>query len=155
MKVSATEEHALRCLMRMASAWKEGESITIPEVARREGMSPQYAAKLAAMLRRGGLVRSVRGMKGGVGLSRPPEAITVTQVLAALAGAPIRTGPCLGPEGPVCQRAGDCGLRAVCTRVTAVVTGMLDEVTLADLVANGRPAAGDGTKGARWPSAAR
>jgi Rrf2 family protein len=161
MKVSATEEHGLRCLMRLAIAWKAGESVTIPEVARCEGMSPPYAAKLVAMLRRAALVRSVRGVKGGVGLSRAPESITLTEAMSALAGSPVRTGPCMGPEGVRCDRQGTCGLRGVWDRVTTVVTGVLDGVTLADLVANGRSEAGGGesrsgvTAPARWSSEPR
>lgn len=160
MKVSATEELGLRCLMRLADAWREGEYLTIPEVARREGMSPQYAAKLIAMLRRGGLVRSLRGVKGGVSLSRAPDAVTLTESLAALAGTPVRTGPCMGPDGTRCDRAAGCGLRSVWDRVTNVVTGVLDGVTLADLVVNGRPDAGGGSNRegrapARWASEPR
>jgi len=161
MKVSATEEHGLRCLMRLATAWKAGETVTIPEVARCEGMSPQYAAKLVAMLRRGALVRSVRGVKGGVGLARAPESITLTEALAALAGVPVRTGPCMALDGPRCERAGTCGLRGVWDRVTHVVTDVLDGVTLADLVVNGRSeAGGDGSRQgpptpARWSTEPR
>lgn len=153
MKVSSTEEHGVRCLMRLAVAWAEGESLTLPEVARREGMSPQYAAKLVSLLRRGGLVRSVRGVKGGVGLARDPATITLTEALAALAGTPVKTGPCLGPDGTRCDRMADCGLRGVWNRVTVVVTGVLDGVTLADLVAGGRPAAAGNGDRAKWSDA--
>jgi len=155
MKVSATEEHGVRCLMRLAIAWQAGVTTTLPEVARCENMSPQYAAKLAATLRRAGLVRSVRGVRGGVGLARAPETITLTEALAALSGTPVRTGPCMGPDGTDCSHQGHCGLRGVWTRVATVVTGVLDEVTLADLVAGGRPVPEAGPTAARWPSSPR
>ena len=156
MKVSATEEHGLRCLMRLAVAWKTGDPVTIPEVARCEGMSPTYVAKLVAILRRADLVRSVRGVKGGVGLSRAPENMTLTEAMSALAGAPVRTGPCMGPESMPCERSGTCGLRNVWNRVANAVTTVLDGVTIADLVEGGRAGAVGGetrdglTIPARW-----
>jgi len=155
MKVSATEEHGLRCLMRLAIAWQAGRPVTIPEVARAEAMSPQYAAKLVSMLRRAGMVRSTRGIQGGVALARPPESIPVGEALAALAGAPVRTGPCMVPGGGGCGLAATCGLHEVWARVAEAVDRVLDGVTLADLVARGRPEAGGPGSGghpgpARW-----
>ncbi len=160
MKVSATEEYGLRCLMRLAVAWGTGEFMTIPQVARLEGLSPQHVAKLVSILRRAGLVRSVRGMNGGVGLSRSPKDVTMTEALSALAGTPVRTGPCIGPSAAGCEMVGTCGLRNVWCRISDVVTGVLDGVTLADLVMNGRPGAAGlqqnaAIEPARWGSGTR
>jgi Rrf2 family protein len=73
VKVSATEEYGVRCLMRLARAWPEGRAVTTQQVASDEGLPPHYAAKLVGQFRRGGLVRSARGVRGGVRLARPPE----------------------------------------------------------------------------------
>ena len=50
MKITAQEEYGLRCLLRLARAAEEGHSLTIPEIAAAEGMSPPYVAKLLAVL---------------------------------------------------------------------------------------------------------
>ena len=77
MKLSAQEEYGLRCLLRLG-AQGDGGSLTIPEISRTEGISPEYVAKLMRILRQGGLVTSARGATGGYTLrapqSRSPQA---------------------------------------------------------------------------------
>jgi len=138
MRVSATEEHGLRCLMRLAACWKAGRETTLAEVARDEGLTPAYVAKLVAMLRRAGLVRSIRGSRGGVALARDPGQIPLSEALAALAGRAVRTGPCLDGEGEPCGQASSCGLRPVWLRVEQALEGILAGISIADLVRNGR-----------------
>src|SRR2546430_15546874 len=69
MRLSAQEEYGLRCLLQVARG-HEG-STTTPEIAEREGLSQAHVHKLMRFLRRGGLVKSVRGRKGGYQLARP------------------------------------------------------------------------------------
>src|SRR5436309_4143357 len=85
MKLSAQEEYGLRCLLRVASA-NEGESVTIPAIAKAEALSIAYTGKLMSFLRQGGFVESFRGQAGGYVVSRPPEKIGVAEVLAWLGG---------------------------------------------------------------------
>jgi len=134
MKISAAEEYGVRCLMRLAVAWDEGRGTTIPEVARAEGLSPEYAAKLISGLRRAGLVRSERGVGGGVALARAPRTITLAEAFEGLSGQPLRTGNCQSAKGGECVRAEGCGLRGVWGALTAVVMDVLSQVTIEDLV---------------------
>ena len=53
MKLSAQEEYGLRCLLRLG-AQGDGGNLTIPEISRIEGISPEYVAKLMRILRREG-----------------------------------------------------------------------------------------------------
>ncbi len=134
MKVSATEEFGVRCLVRLAEAWGQGRTATIPEVASREDISPQYAAKLIGLARHAGLVESIRGVNGGVRLARAPKEITLEDAFAALTGEALRTGRCVDPDQPTCTRAPDCGLRRVFGALNRVVLDLLSGVTLADMV---------------------
>ena len=59
MKLTTQEEYGLRCLLQLAR--KDTGSLTIPELSRREGMSPANVAKIMRLLRRAGFVRSTRG----------------------------------------------------------------------------------------------
>ena len=136
MKVSATEEYGLRCLMHLAKAHHLGATVTTPDVAAGEGLPPHYAAKLLVTLRRAGLVQSVRGVKGGVRLARPPEEITIADAFKALSGTAVRTGACMSTDAHVaCNRAAACGLRDVWATLTQIVTVLLSRITLADLIA--------------------
>lgn len=146
MKVSATEEFGVRCLMRLAQAWDRGTSATIPEVAGAEGMSPQYVAKLVGLARQAGLVETTRGVHGGIRLAREPGAITLHDAFEAFSGEALRTGRCVEPAASACGRAPDCGLRHVFGALRRVVSELLSNVTLRDLVRmegdrNWRPAA--------------
>ena len=85
MKFSAQEEYGLRCLLQIARLGPEG-SLTIPEIARHEGMSPTHVAKLLMILRRDGFLASTRGQQGGYALALPPEKTYVGDVLASLGG---------------------------------------------------------------------
>jgi Rrf2 family protein len=145
MKVSAAEEYGLRCLMRLAVARRDGRSVTTAEVALAEGLSPQYAAKLMGTLRRAGLVRAVRGVRGGVLLARAPETVTIAEAFGAMSGNPLRANVGCGPGGHAgCARRDECGLREVLGTLSRLVVGFLSRVTIADLV-EGTDAAVEGS----------
>ncbi|MBP7126458.1 Rrf2 family transcriptional regulator [Myxococcota bacterium] len=141
MRVSATEEHGLRCLMRLAACWQAGRETTLGEVAREEGLTLAYVAKLVALLRKAGLVRSLRGARGGIVLARDPQRIPLSEAMAALAGRAVRTGPCLDAGHPPCGQAASCGLRPVWMRVEETLDGILGGISLADVVREGRESA--------------
>ena len=86
MKLSANEEYGLRCLVRIGYAGAGG-SLTIPEMSQAEGVSPAYAAKILRGLRKGGLVKAVRGKEGGYTLARPAEQIVIGDVMDCSAAA--------------------------------------------------------------------
>ena len=89
MKLSDQEEYGLRCLLQMAR--RAGESVTIAELARLEGLSAPNAAKILRVLRRGGLVRSTRGQSGGYLLARPAGEINLGEALAQPQARPAAT----------------------------------------------------------------
>src|SRR6266446_5777399 len=82
MRLTAQEEYGLRCLLQVAR--QPDTAVTTPEIAEREGLSNAHVHKLMRLLRRGGMVKSVRGRKGGYQLARPAEQINVGAALASL-----------------------------------------------------------------------
>jgi Rrf2 family transcriptional regulator, cysteine metabolism repressor len=71
----------------MAELARSGDRpVPIKEVAERRGMPEQFLEQLFSTLRRGGLLTSHRGMKGGYTLSRPADEITVLEVVQTLDG---------------------------------------------------------------------
>src|SRR5215471_6403883 len=85
MKVTAQEEYGLRCMMQVAGSGPD-RPLTVHEIADREGLSSAYVAKLMNLLRDAGLVDSVRGRSGGYFIARPPEKMSISEILAALGG---------------------------------------------------------------------
>lgn len=79
---SQTSEYALRVVLCLASA--AGKPLTIPQLAKATRTPEGYLAKVLRNLARADLVRSQRGLHGGSVLTRPPEQITVYDVIQAV-----------------------------------------------------------------------
>jgi Rrf2 family protein len=139
MKLSAQEEYGLRCLLQVARSGPEG-NMTIPEIARIEGLSIPHVAKLMRSLRRGGFVKSVRGQAGGYKLTRMPEQINIGEVLAWLGGRLFEPSFCSMHAGmaKLCTHSVDCSIRSLWQSVQHVVDQMLGKVTLNDLLGGER-----------------
>jgi Rrf2 family protein len=134
MKLTAQEEYGLRCLVQLASAPEA--TGTIHEIARREGLTPAYVAKLLGVLRRAGLVSATRGHKGGYALARPAAAIDLSEAIIALGGrlyskqfCPTHSG-----GGGRCAHDGNCSIRPVLVGLDRLVHDALSKVTLKSLV---------------------
>jgi len=137
MKFSSQEEYGLRCLLQLARRGSDA-SMTISEISEAEGLSSSYVAKLLRILRLSGFVESVRGQEGGYTLSRTPEAIQISDVLAALGGRFYKPGFCdhfTGKE-EICAHTFSCSIRPLWHRVQTAIDSVLDRTTLADLLEN-------------------
>jgi Rrf2 family protein len=110
--------------------------MTTPEIAEREGLTDAHVHKLMRLLRRGGLVKSVRGRNGGYQLARPAEQINVGAVLAALGESFYSTEFCREHAGNehTCVRNDDCSIRALWIAVDQAVQRALQSTKLSDLL---------------------
>ena len=111
----------------------------IPEIAAAEGLSIPNAAKVLRLLRRAGLIESVRGNAGGYRLARPPADIRLGAVLLAL-GEPLFDDAhyCDRHAGPdaegLCVHHDGCTLRALWGTLEGWIRRTLNQITLADLL---------------------
>jgi Rrf2 family transcriptional regulator, iron-sulfur cluster assembly transcription factor len=114
MKISAMQEYGLRCILQVAVHGSE-TPLTVRDIARKEGLTSVYVAKILVTLRRSGLVRSVRGVRGGYVLSRPAKSISVAETLAALGRMDIVKNHCQRFPGvrDECIHIGNCGIRQI------------------------------------------
>ncbi len=135
MKISAQEEYGLRCLLQLARAEMEGESLTLSQVARREGISVANAGKLMWILTKAGLVLSHRGTKGGYTLARPANEIRLNEVIRVLDDDTVAKH-CQSYAGVLetCVHTGDCGIRPVIVELHQVVDSALAGITLSKLL---------------------
>ena len=99
------------------------------------GMPDQYLEQLLGNLRRAGLVTTVRGAQGGYQLSRSAEEITARHIIEAMEG-PLNLSECVGEEGHTCPRGGQCTARGVWAYLTDEINGLLDSITLSDMLKN-------------------
>ncbi|MEJ5305193.1 MAG: Rrf2 family transcriptional regulator [Ignavibacteria bacterium] len=136
MKFSAVEEYGLRCLIQIAKNGKVN-GITIPELSELEGLSEANVAKILRILRLAGIVEAERGQTGGYRLTRPPEQITLREILYVLGGKLFENDYCNTYTGitTICTNSTDCSVRSVWKNVQRVIDEVLGRLTLKDLLA--------------------
>jgi Rrf2 family protein len=87
VELSSKSEYALLALLHLADRYQDDEPLQIRQIAADQDIPDRYLEQLLATLRRGGLVKSQRGAKGGYLLSRAPWSISLLDVLRCLEGA--------------------------------------------------------------------
>jgi len=103
------------------------------QIAEKQLISEGYLEQMMTALRKGGLVRSVRGAHGGYLLSREPARITAGEIVRCLEG-PLGPTDCVSEDDPEdCVRSEFCVTRALWGRVREAIASVLDNTTLADL----------------------
>ncbi|MGI6085104.1 MAG: RrF2 family transcriptional regulator [Acetivibrionales bacterium] len=84
MRISAKGRYALAAMTYMAESYDTGEYIAVISISERLGISKIYLEQVFSLLKRGGIVVSVKGAQGGYQLARMPQQITVFDVLSAV-----------------------------------------------------------------------
>lgn len=100
------------------------------ELAAEVGIGVATASKILKLLAKQELVQSLRGTRGGYLLARPPEAISLGEVIEALDG-PINVTEC-GAGAGVCSSESECRVRGNWRRLGRVIQQALSDVSVAD-----------------------
>jgi Rrf2 family iron-sulfur cluster assembly transcriptional regulator len=127
VKVSTRGDYAARALLSLALHGSD-EPTSVKEIAERTNLPQPYLEQILLAAKGAGLVRSKRGVGGGYVLARPAEEITLAEILAAVDG-PLTT---IVGEHDHCE--GHCVLQEVWVGVSEEMRGVLERVTLAELV---------------------
>lgn len=131
MKLSSRSRYGLRAVLDLALEYGKGP-LQIKTIASREDISNKYLEQLMTILKTSGLVRSLRGPKGGYMLARAPNEVKLDEVFTVLEG-PLVTVECLQhPE--FCPRCAECITRQVWSDVQDAILGVLEAISLQDLV---------------------
>lgn len=86
MKISVQVDYACRVMAELARLHGTGELAQIEHLARTEAVPPTFLAQILGKLRNAGLITSRRGNQGGYTLARPPEDISLFDILTAVEG---------------------------------------------------------------------
>ncbi len=150
MKVSTRGDYAARALLSL-TLHDSTRPTSVKEIAERTNLPQPYLEQILLAVKGAGLVRSKRGVGGGYVLARPPDEISLAQILAAVDG-PLTTLP---DEHDHCE--GHCVLQEVWVAVSDEMADFLAGHTLADLARRaqiGHPEAVDATAAPPTESAA-
>jgi Rrf2 family protein len=135
MKISSQEEYGLRILLRIARC-REDESMSIQVLSVHENISQAYTAKLTRILRQAGYINSTPGNIGGYNLAKPPAEININAVLKSLGGELFNQSFCENYSGisKLCTNSVDCSIRSLWTMIQYTVDGLLNKLSLKDLI---------------------
>ncbi len=114
----------------MAAYYGQGP-IESADIANRQYIPEQYLDQILMALRKEGLVKSIRGPKGGHMLAKPPGQITMAQVMQALEGY-VPPMECL-PNPDFCKLSPVCGLREVWQKIDIMTQQVLNSTTIEEL----------------------
>jgi Rrf2 family protein len=131
VKLSTRSRYGTRALLDLALN-DSGKRVQLKDIAHRQDISLHYLEHIIAPLVGAGIVKSWRGVGGGLKLGRKTEEITLGDVVGLLEGS-LSPVQCLGSPD-VCNRIAGCATRDIWDELGQIITGFLDSITLEDLV---------------------
>jgi len=139
LKLSTKGRYGLRALIDLVQ-YGEGKPVSITMISARQGISERYLEQLMSLLKKAGLVKSIRGASGGYVLAKELQQISVGDVLRALEGSlePVDCSA-LNPEAEEsCDAADNCVTKYVWQRISDSINQTVDEMKLDQLIGNGK-----------------
>jgi len=131
MRISTKIRYGARAMLELASRYGEGP-VDLKEIAKKEDISLKYLEQVIIPLRTAGLVKSIRGSKGGYSLARPPSEICLNDLVEVLDG-PIDLIECLkDPKG--CSKAPFCVTRDIWKEASDAINKIFRSVTFEEMV---------------------
>ncbi|HVN96604.1 MAG TPA: Rrf2 family transcriptional regulator [Syntrophorhabdaceae bacterium] len=132
MKISTKGRYGLRALIDLSTHGNKGAPVLLSDIARRQGISEKYLEQIAGRLHKSGLVKTVRGRRGGYLLNKPADEIKLSEIIEILEG-PINVVDCVGKPG-FCEKSAICSARDVWTVLNNRIAETLSQYTLQDIV---------------------
>jgi Rrf2 family iron-sulfur cluster assembly transcriptional regulator len=157
MRVTKWGECGVLCSLYLARRFGES-AVGAVEIAESQGLDLQYTQQVLQRLRKGGVVESERGPRGGYRLASSPETVTLKDILYAAEGdtfqiicdnAPIHPNP---DNSSICATKENCGLHSVWQDLRQAIDAILERRSLADLMAQEAQMPGLVTLSRRQPS---
>lgn len=133
MKITTKGRYGLRALIDLAQ-YSEIEPVSISSIASRQGISERYLEQLMTMLKKAGLIKSIRGAGGGYVLAKELSDISVGDVLRALEGNLDPVECTAFSQDDTCAAAGGCVTKYVWQRINESINRTVDEISLEQLV---------------------
>jgi len=134
MKLSKKGEYALKALIELAIDYDKGITVTlIQNIAEKEDIPPRYLEQILLRLKNSGILKSKRGVGGGYALNRPPENISLGDVMRVVEG-PVSSLSSF----KVSSNRGDLddvssGLYSVIKEVDDAIIEIVDNISLKDM----------------------
>ena len=134
MKLSTEIRYGVRSLCDIAYH-SAGTPVQVRDISERQEISPRYIEQIFQKLKKGGIVKSVRGPTGGYFLTRRPERITLGDIIRAVDGKNIQLVDCKGGSRgkQACGRLEKCVVSGVWDEASRILVDYFDSITLEQL----------------------
>lgn len=139
MKISTKTRYGMRFMIDLARAYGSG-CVALKDIAERQGLSKKYLEQVVAPLGAAGLLNVTRGHHGGYELSRPPEEITLADVVAASEDG-LELLDCMSGLF-ACERQEGCVSQRIWGGLQNAMNDYLAGITLAEVAADTDPSLG-------------
>lgn len=139
MQISTKGKYSVRAVLDIAQN-SNGSPVPLGAISKREGISLLFLEQIFQLLRKGDVVRSIRGPYGGYVLARDPAEITIGEIVR-LIEPPLYTSSCFSNDGAVdnCRIGDTCIGGAIWKQLAEHVDNFLDSITLAELANKSKP----------------
>ncbi len=131
MRLSTKGQYAVRAIVTL-SCHETGKPVTLKAISQEEGISLSYLEQLFVKLRRGAIVKSVRGPGGGYVLAKPASEISVGEVIAVVEE-PLNPVACLDDDSETCVRANKCITQKVWKGLAEKMAEFLNSISIESL----------------------
>ena len=135
MQITRQADYAVRAVLYLAQLGPEQRAAT-SQIAQEQAIPPSFLAKIVSQLSVAGLLQTSRGARGGVSLARPPEEISLLEVVEAIDG-PILLNECVSGGG-ACTFGDDCPMKPVWCDAQAELVQRLKSTTFDRFLGNER-----------------
>jgi Rrf2 family iron-sulfur cluster assembly transcriptional regulator len=139
MQISSRGKYSVRAVLDLAQH-SDGSPVPLAAISQREEISLLFLEQLFQLLRKGNIVKSVRGSHGGYVLARDPSSITIGEI-TRLVESPLYTSSCFSKEESVddCRMSSSCISGAIWKQLAEHVDNFLDSITVADFANKSKP----------------
>jgi Rrf2 family iron-sulfur cluster assembly transcriptional regulator len=145
MRLTTKGRYGVRAVLNLA-AQNGDQPVSISQISQEEELSPEFLEQIFFKLKKAGVIRSIRGPKGGFVLNWKPSEVSIKTILDAV-GESTNPTPCTNEDLTPCPRERTCALAPVWNDFNDMIENHLRSISLEDIIANHGKAHGLGLKG--------
>ncbi len=131
MKLSTRARYGTRILLELSLHWGKGP-VLLKEIAHRQQIPLPYLQQLIGPLVKAGIIKTIRGVRGGISLLKPPKEVVLSEVIQLLEGSIAPVACVDNPE--LYPRSDTCVTHDIWAEVKRAMDGVLESTTFEDLI---------------------
>lgn len=131
MKITTKCRYGIRAIVEIGNNYPDRPT-TRREISNNQDLDDSYLENILLDLKSNQIVRSIRGVKGGFVLNKPPQTITLLDIVESLQGEIVPTKCVSEPES--CNRSATCVTRPIWIKMQEAQKEVLENVTIQDLI---------------------